>query len=348
MDIFKYIKIDENSRIPKYQQIVDSIIYNITIGNFKIDQKIPSINMFSEEFYLSRDTVEKAYSILKEREIIIATKGKGYYIAQTKLSSKINIFFLVNKFSSYKLLIYNAFIDSLGINANTDLYNYHCDETSFLYLMEKHKSAYDYFVIMTHFRTEDLKHISYTDSVINTIKKIPEEKLIILDNIKLNLEGKIVEVYQDFENDIYNALLEGYNKIGKYKKLILIYKDKSLYPVPRRIMYGFRKFCNEKLLDFEIISEAYIDIILKKGDLFITIEESDLVSLVKQIRDQEFILGKDIGVISYNETPLKELLGISVISTDFKKMGQKAAQMILNKEKGKYKVPFNFIDRNSL
>ena len=113
-------------------------------------------------------------------------------------------------------------------------------------------------------------------------------------------------------------------------------------------MYGFRKFCNEKLLDFEIISEAYIDIILKKGDLFITIEESDLVSLVKQIRDQEFILGKDIGVISYNETPLKELLGISVISTDFKKMGQKAAQMILNKEKGKYKVPFNFIDRNSL
>jgi DNA-binding LacI/PurR family transcriptional regulator len=200
---------------------------------------------------------------------------------------------------------------------------------------------------MTHFKTEDLKHISYTDSVINTIKKIPEEKLIILDNIKLNLEGKIVEVYQDFENDIYNALLEGYDKIAKYKKLILIYKDQSVYPVPRRIMYGFRKFCHEKEKDFEIISEAYIDIILKKGDLFIAIEESDLVSLVKQIRVKEFILGKDVGVISYNETPLKELLGISVISTDFKKMGEKAAQMILNKEKGKYKVPFNFIDRNS-
>lgn len=347
MDIFKYIKIDENSRIPKYQQIVDSIIYNITIGNFKIDQKIPSINMFSEEFYVARDTVEKAYSILKEREIIIATKGKGYYIAQTKLFSKINIFFLVNKFSSYKLLIYNAFIDSLGINANTDFYNYHCEENSFLYLIEKHKLSYDYFVIMTHFKTEDGKHISYTDSIINTIKKIPEEKLIILDNIKLNLEGKIVEVYQDFENDIYNALLEGYDKIAKYKKLILIYKDQSVYPVPRRIMYGFRKFCQEKEKDFEIISEAYIDIILKKGDLFIAIEESDLVSLVKQIRVKEFILGKDVGVISYNETPLKELLGISVISTDFKKMGEKAAQMILNKEKGKYKVPFNFIDRNS-
>lgn len=348
MNILKYIKIDENSRIPKYKQIIDSIIHNINIGNFKTDQKIPSISLFSEEFYLSRDTVEKAYNILKEREIIIATKGKGFYIAQKKLPSKINIFFLVNKFSAYKLLIFNSFIDAIGVNANTDFYNYHCDETSFLYLIEKHKSAYDYFVIMTHFKTEDLKHISYTDSVINTIKKIPEEKLVILDNIKLNLDGKIVEVYQDFENDIYSALLEGYDKIAKYKKLILIYKDKSAYPVPRRIMYGFKKFCHEKMLDFEIINEAYIDIILKKGDLFITIEESDLVSLIKQIRDQKYILGKDIGIISYNETPLKELLGITVISTDFKNMGETAAQMILKKEKGKYKVPFNFIDRNSL
>lgn len=348
MKILKCITIDENSRIPKYKQIIDSIIHNITIGNFKIDQKLPSISMFSEEFYLSRDTVEKAYNILKDREIIIATKGKGFYIAKTKLSSKINIFFLVNKFSSYKLLIYNAFIDAIGINANTDFYNYHCDETSFLYLMEKHKTAYDYYIIMTHFKTEDLRHISYTDEVIKTIKKIPDEKLIILDNIKLNLEGKIVEIYQDFENDIYNALLEGYKKISNYQKLILIYKDKSEYPVPKRIMHGFRKFCIEKSIDFEIISEAYDDIILKKGDLFITIEESDLVSLVNQIRDQEFILGKDIGIISYNETPLKDLLGITVMSTDFKKMGETAAHMILNEEKGKYKVPFNFIERNSL
>jgi DNA-binding LacI/PurR family transcriptional regulator len=72
------------------------------------------------------------------------------------------------------------------------------------------------------------------------------------------------------------------------------------------------------------------------------------VNLVKQIRDEEFVLGKDIGIISYNDTPLKELLGITVISTDFKVMGESASRMILNKEKGKIKVPFNFIDRNSI
>ena len=70
MDIYKHIFIDENSRIPKYQQIVDAVIGNIANGNFGIDLKMPSINRFSEEYYLSRDTVEKAYGILKDRNII--------------------------------------------------------------------------------------------------------------------------------------------------------------------------------------------------------------------------------------------------------------------------------------
>ncbi len=46
MEVIELIKIDENSRIPKYQQIVDSIIRNISMGNLQMDQKIPSINSF--------------------------------------------------------------------------------------------------------------------------------------------------------------------------------------------------------------------------------------------------------------------------------------------------------------
>jgi hypothetical protein len=201
---------------------------------------------------------------------------------------------------------------------------------------------------MPHFKTNDLKHVSFTDEVISTIKKIPAEKLVVLDNIKLGLTGDIIEIYQDFENDIYNALIEGLPKINNYDKLILIYPDQAVYPYPRRILHGFKKFCVEHFISFEILSEVYDDMVIKKGDLFITIEETDLVNLVKIIRDSEFVLGKDIGIISYNDTPLKELLGITVISTDFKVMGETASTMILHKEKGKIKVPFNFIDRNSI
>jgi DNA-binding transcriptional regulator YhcF (GntR family) len=344
----KFLNINEDSRIPKYQQIVDSIINNISLGNLKMDQKIPSINMFSEEFYLSRDTVEKAYSILKERNVITSIRGKGYYISRTKLISKVNILFLVNKLSSYKLKTYNYFIDAIGANSHTDLNIYHCDESLFLNLLDKNKSAYDYFIIMPHFKTDDLKHVSFTENVIKAIKKIPRDKLILLDNIKEEIDGNLIAIYQDFENDIYNALNEGASKIKKYKKIMLIYPDKAVYPYPRRILHGFRKFCIEHKLDFEVLDKVYDDMILKNGDLFITIEEADLVNLVKQVREDEYKLGSDIGIISYNDTPLKELLGITVISTDFKVMGETAANMILNKQKGKVKMPFNFIDRDSL
>ena len=348
MDIFKFIKIDEDSRIPKYQQIVDQIIYNISVGNLKMDDKIPSINTFSEEYLLSRDTVEKAYNLLKERKVILSIRGKGYYIARTQLISKVNILFLINKLSSYKMRIYNSFINSIGGTAHTDLHIYHCEEDLFLNILEKNKGAYDYYIIMPHFKTDKLNHISFTDKVVDAVNKIPKEKLILLDNPIAEVKGASIEIYQDFEDDIYNALNEGLTKIASYQKLIMVYPENSIYPYPKRILHGFRKFCIEHNLDFEFLNEIYDDIILKKGDLFITISESDLVNLVKQIRDQEFIKGTDIGIISYNDTPLKELLGITCISTDFKVMGDTLARMIKEKKKGKIKNPFSFIDRNSL
>jgi hypothetical protein len=201
---------------------------------------------------------------------------------------------------------------------------------------------------MPHFKTDDLKHVSYTEEAVKAINRIPKDKLILMDNNNIKIEGDVIEIYQDFENDIFNALKEGLNKITKYSKLILVYPENLVYPYPRRILFGFRKFCIEYKIDFEVLNEIYDDIILRKGDLFITIEETDLVNLVNQIREKEFVLGVEIGVISYNDTPLKELLGITCISTDFKAMGETAARMILDKQKGKVKNPFNFIDRNSI
>ena len=342
------IKINPKSRKPKYLQIVDSIIENIASGDFKIDQKLPSINNFSEEFYLSRDTVEKAYNILKQQKVIVSVKGKGYFINRTPLIAKTNILFLINKLSNYKMRIYNSFVEHAGAEAHVNLQVYHCDEGLFLHLLNKNMGAYDYYVIMPHFKTDDLRHISITENVKSTLSRIPKNKLVILDNNRCDFENCFLEIYQDFEEDIYEALSEGIKKISNYNKIVLVYPEKALYPYPKRILYGFRKFCVQNHLDFEIYNEIYDEMILKKGDLFIVIEETDLVNLLKRIRERELILGKEIGVISYNDTPLKELLGITVISTNFRKMGQSTAEGILNKNGGKYKNEFNFIDRDSI
>lgn len=348
MEHLKFLVINNNSRIPKYKQIVDFIIGNISSGNLPVDYKLPSINHLSEEFYLSRDTVEKAYNILKEKKIVTSIRGKGYYVTRTELISKVNVLFMINKLSSYKLKIYNSYINTVNSYAHTDLHVYHCDEQLFLNLLDKSLGAYDYYVIMPHFKNENLKHSSYSENVIAAIEQIPSSQLVIIDNNKLKVEGDYIEIYQDFENDIYNALKEGLEKIKKYNNIILAYPEKTIYPYPRRILHGFKKFCIEHSFQFEIIEEIVDDMILEKGDLFISIEESDLVSIIKQIRESKLELGKDIGIISYNDTPLKELLGITVVSTDFGAMGKTAGEMIMTNTKAKVKNPFRFIDRLSI
>tara|TARA_B100002049_G_scaffold235438_1_gene219816 strand:- start:344 stop:1390 length:1047 start_codon:yes stop_codon:yes gene_type:complete len=342
------IQINEKSRIPKYKQIVDSIIADISNGNLKVGEKIPSINELSETCYLSRDTVEKAYKHLKERKVIISVKGKGYYTAKTDLISKVNIFFLVNKPSTYKMIIYNSFVHTIGVNGHVNMFIYHCDESLFIKSLERNMGAYDYYVIMPHFRDENSNHVSYTENVIKVLEQIPKDKLIMLDNTKPGISGDYGSIYQDFQNDIYKALNEGLERIKKYDKIILVYPSKSANPYPRRILHGFQQFCWEHNLDFEILDEIYDEMDLQSKDVYITIQERDLVNLVRQVRKKNLVLGRDIGIISYNETPLKELLGITVISTDFKVMGESAAYMLLKNKKEKVKNVFKYIERNSV
>jgi DNA-binding transcriptional regulator YhcF (GntR family) len=347
-DFLIEIRIDQDSRIPKYRQIVNSITADIERGALVVGQRVPSINEISEEYYLSRDTVEKAYNVLKEKKIIVSAKGKGYYVARNVFPSKINILFLLNKLSSYKLRIFNSMVNSLGQNAQVDLTIYHCDPKLFLNALNENAGRYDHYVVMPHFKDASMLHTNTNEDVLEALRKIPDNKLLILDNYLPGLNREIASVYQDFKMDIYEALEEGMDLLRRYSKLILVYPRKTVYPYPVDILNGFQKFCVDHNFSFEVLEEIYADMELHANDAYVIIEESDLVNLVKQTRDKKFTPGKDIGIISYNDTPLKELLGITVITTDFDAMGETAAYMILKKKKEVVKNFFRFINRNSV
>ena len=337
------VRINSDSRISKYQQIINSIIEDIEKGNLKVGERIPSINDISEEHYLSRDTVEKAYNQLKERKIIQPVKGKGYYVSKAPLSTQTHVLFLINKLRSYKLRIYNAFVNSMGSNAQVDMNVYHCDPAILLNILEENMGAYDYYVLMPHFKNKELAHQNSNKEVVEALRKIPADRLVIMDNYMPELKGSVASIYQDFKNDIYEALKEGLPRLRKYEKLILTYPQ-VLHPYPLEILQGFQQYCQDYSFDHEILEIIYPDMDLQAKDAFITIEEMDLV---KQIRDQGFTLGKDIGVTSYNDTPLKDLLDITVVSTDFKAMGETAAYMIQKNKKEVVKNVFSFINRGS-
>lgn len=348
LKIFKHIQIQKNSRTPLFRQIVDSIVHNISTGKLKMDEKIPSINSLSKELRLSRDTVEKAYKVLKERKIVSPVLGKGYYIKRTELISEVNILFLISKLNMPTIQIYNSFIETIGDNSRCDIHIYHNDSSLLSRLMENNRKAYNYYVTMPQFKTEDLQCVSYTEEVASELNRIEKEKLIFMGGNRMGIDGNIIQIYPDFENAFCDVFKEDLSKIKKYDRIILVFPKKTSDPFFSGIIHGLHKFCVEHSLDFEILDEICGGTNLKSGSLFITIEEADLVNLVIQTHNKKCVPGFEIGMISYNDTPLNKLMGISSISTDFRAMGETAARMILEKKKGKIKIPFNFIDRNIL
>ncbi|GAB3661587.1 GntR family transcriptional regulator [Echinicola sediminis] len=343
-----FLQIDSESRIPKYQQIVDSIIKNIENDYLKVGEKLPSINEISEEYYLSRDTVVRAYNLLREKKIITSVVSKGFYVNKSINSSTSKTLFILNKLSNYKLEIYNTFVNSMGSGSQVDLQVYHCDPKLLINILEENMNAYDYFVVMPHFKNEQSKHSNYDENVLSCLKRIPKDKLVIMDNYLPSLGDEVACIYQDFKSDIYNALNEAKSQLEKYDKLILVFPNNPIYPYPKEIKQGFLNFCNNQKFDAEVLDKIYPDMELQQKDAYIVIDENDLVSLVKQTRDMRYEIGKDIGVVSYNDTPLKELFDITVISTDFELMGESAAYMIKKHKQEVVPNIFSFIDRGSL
>ncbi|HLT74504.1 MAG TPA: GntR family transcriptional regulator [Ohtaekwangia sp.] len=335
-----FLSIDENSKIPKYQQVVDTIVSDIEIGIVKVGDKIPSINETSEEYYLSRDTVEKAYKILRRRGIITAVRGKGFYVSSTSKNEGKRILLVFNKLSDHKKTIYNSFVKKLGATATVDLQIHHCDSKTLEKIVIESLGKYDYYVIMPHFKEE-------TESVKAAINKIPKDRLLMLNKDIDGIEGEYGCVFEDFELDIHQALYTGIEKIRKYKKLYLAFPTENYYCVG--IKAGFINFCEEENFEYEIIQSTTSHDV-KAHELYVVIEESDLVEIIKKAAAKNLKLGKNIGVITYNDTPFKEILagGIAVLSTDFVKMGETMADMVQRHSREKIKNPFRMIMRNSI
>ena len=66
-------------------------------------------------------------------------------------------------------------------------------------------------------------------------------------------------------------------------------------------------------------------------------------------KSKDWQVGKDIGILSYNETSLKSVIGngITTITTDFEAMGRSMANIVVNGNREVVENPFVIIDRQS-
>ena len=324
--------INHLSDVPKYQQLVNAVNNAIAEDVLHRGDVLPSVNSLCKSYQLSRDTVFKSYSILKDQGVVDSVPNKGYYVAnETK-----KVLLVLDTFKAYKEVLYHSFINNLPDNIITDVQFHHYNIDNFKTIINNSIGKYYKYVVMNF----DAKEVP------EVLAQLSNDKLLLIDwNIHATESNNYV--FQDFGEAFFESVKDAILPLKKYNEVHLIYPSYTNHPI-ETVTY-FKKFCKENNFKFKVVTnDKNFDI--QKKIAYISVSDRILGTFLEQCKEKGFEPGEDVGLLSYNETPMKKFIykGISVISTDFKELGSKAAQFITNDEPVQCYIATKLILRESL
>lgn len=324
--------IDNYSSTLKFRQLVDAIQDAISRGELKSGEMLPSINQVMRESNLSRDTVFKAFSELKKNGVVESVPNLGYFAAR-KIRK---VFLFLDTFKAYKEVLYGSFLKHLPKSISVDLHFHHYNINLFEKIVLESLGKYSKYIIMNF----DHPKIS------GIIQKIPQEQLLVID-WNIHASENHSTVYQNFGEPVYACLKENLEKIKRYKLLTFYYPPFTYHP--KDSIDHFIRFCDNFKIKHSVIFEEEKFHVMK-GGLYFLVSDRTLARFLDQCAEKGFEPGREAGVISYNETPMKKYVsnGITVISTDFELMGQKAAEFVVSGNPVHFEVPTILKLRSSL
>lgn len=338
--------IDKNSRTPFYTQLVRQFEKACKNGEIVEGETLPSMNALASSLDISRETAKKTYGILRDRGLVEPRQGKGFFVRGIDGSKYLRVLIISDVHSIYKQILLNAFQKKLSTRGDCDVtVLLHNQDINLLrYFLDRNLDNYDWFVVVPHFPLDE----ETQKEVLKQLRRIPNRKLILLDRWPELLPGNYGAVYQDFGKDAPEALKPYVSELKNKGRLNVISMDSSLYK--RLIEEGLCSFAHE--FGINIVCGDGIPEKITVGDICLVLgsqHDNGLVALAKQIKEQGLTIGRDVFIICYNDIPMNELVldGLSTISTDFEKMGETAAEMILKGEMRKVHNPFRLIRRNT-
>lgn len=326
------INISEDSATPKYLQIVDFVNRAIAENKLFVGDHLPSVNQICQEHNVSRDTVFKAYSLLKDEGVVESVPNKGYYVAKTLRK----VFLFLDTFKAYKEVLYDSFKKNLPKDVFAEVHFHHYNIDVFERQIKESRGKYAKYVIMP-FDNPAVKEI---------LKLIPNDKLLIIDwDIHSSPTNNIL--YQDFGLSVYDGLSSVLPLIKKYKKFKFIYPEYTDHPYES--VLHFERFCKDHNIEHSVLKDSST-FNVEVGTAYFSVSDRMLGRFLEQCRSRDLEPGKDTGIISYNETPMKKFIykGITVISTDFLEMGKKAAEFVSSNDEMHYCLPTQVYIRESL
>lgn len=299
----------------KYKLVVNYVTERIRNGMYRKGDRIPSINEFRKTYNLSRSTVFTGINELRSKGIIESAPGVGYFISSIRVDMEHKIFMLFNELNIFKEDLYNSFIETVGDSVTVDLFFHNYNRQVFESLLYEANGKYTTYIIMS----------GKFEGVGPLLSQL-SGRVFLLDHFHSELMGNYSAVFQNFKTDTYNALVSGYEMLKKYNHIIMVQKNEK---EPEERYDGLCMFCSEYNFRSSYISTPRGRVI-NAGEVYLVVDDRDLVFLLKLAEIQNMVLGKDFGIISYNDTLLKEVLagGIATLSTDFKLMGRTMASLI--------------------
>ena len=315
--VFQYINLDEPTKSKK-EAIVQGFLDAISNNAIAKGDPLPSVNKLIQRLGVARMTVVKALNILKERGIIVSEDKVGYFVRDINIKRELKVFLFLTGFYSYHETLYNSIVESInGQDITIDLYFHHCNPRIFKSVLLENLGSYGLY-LTTGFDDPQVR---------SALKRIPPKKLLQIIRPPL-LEG-VSSITQDFYSGLKKSLEKLKDKLAKYEKFILIFPFRKGHP--EEIKTAFTEFCTENGIEFQVEKKVTRELI-SKGTAFWVIEDSDLISLIKMGEELPLKLGSELGILSYNETTMKEIIrnGITVVSVDFVKLGQTISRFIVN------------------
>ena len=299
----------------KVKQLADLISHEISMGKYKVGSDLPSINVLSRDYSVSRDTVFKALLELKERNLIDSTPRKGYYV----MNGQKNIFLLLDEYSPFKDVLYNCIVSNLPSRYKVDLWFHQYNERIFNQILGEAIGKYNTYVVM-NFDNEKLSDYLY---------RIDSSRLLLLDFGKFDKKDYSY-ICQDFDEAFYQALEVLDEQLSHYQKIVLVYPDGIKHPYSA--CDYLMKYCVSRHLKGEVWTRPAVECPILSEVAYIAFRQVDIVDIVKNSRKVHLECGKDFGLIAYNDTPAYEVIdkGITTLSVNHRQMGLETAQFILS------------------
>ena len=340
------LHIDQNPEVPKYKLVFSEIENMILDGTLKKGAHLPSMNEIAVDTGMSKETVKRALVSLRDKGYIASCPGKGYYVSKdpAEIPRKPNILMIVGRLDIFKQLLVDSFTTSLMGKAEVKilLHNGEVDQLE-LYL-EQHLDTYDYYVVAPHFDIDDQTQ----QRVARILSKIPNRKLVMIDHCNKFMSGHFGAVYQDFENDVAIGLRHALDEFKRVRCLNAVVLPTSRYG--ELALASFKMFCEDNNIPYQILNSFPETV--RKGEVFLLFSgrlSNELARIDLILRRNGMLVGKDVGLISYNDVPLNAVVmgGLTTISTDFVKMGTLAASMVIGGKMFKIKNDFRMIRRST-